>query len=141
VGGFAGRGRRAGTYGALLTAAYDKDDDVFSTISKIGTGFDDETLKKLPQMFKVIDNIHPRVNSKIEADFWFAPDRVIEVVGSELTLSPSHTCGLDVIKQGAGIAIRFPRFTGRWRTDKSPEDATTVSEVVEMYKSQLKKIN
>ncbi len=141
VGGFAGRGRRAGTYGALLTAAYDKDDDVFSTISKIGTGFDDETLKKLPQMFKVIDNIHPRVNSKIEADFWFAPDRVIEVVGSELTLSPSHTCGLDMIKQGTGIAIRFPRFTGRWRTDKSPEDATTVSEVVEMYKAQLKKID
>jgi len=141
VGGFAGRGRRAGTYGALLTAAYDKENDVFRTISKIGTGFDDETLKKLPEMFKVINNMHPRVDSKIEADFWFAPDKVIEIVGSELTLSPSHTCGLDVIRQGAGIAIRFPRFTGRWRTDKSPEDATTVSEVVEMYKSQLKKIN
>jgi DNA ligase-1 len=141
VGGFAGRGRRAGTYGALLTAAYDKRNDVFRTISKIGTGFDDETLKKLPNMFKVIDNIHPRVDSKIEADFWFAPDKVIEIVGSELTLSPSHTCGLDVIRQDAGIAIRFPRFTGRWRTDKSPEDATTVSEVVEMYKSQLKKIH
>lgn len=141
VGAFAGQGRRAGTYGALLTAAYDKDNDVFRTISKIGTGFNDETLKKLPEMFKVMDHMHPRVDSKIEADFWFAPDRVIEIVGSELTLSPSHTCGLDMIREGAGIAIRFPRFTGRWRTDKSPEDATTVSEVVEMYKSQLKKIH
>ncbi len=141
VGAFAGRGRRAGTYGALLTAAYDKEDDVFRTISKIGTGFDDATLDKLPEMFKVIDNKHPRVDSKIEADYWFAPDRVIEVVGSELTLSPSHTCGLDTIQQGVGVAIRFPRFTGRWRTDKSPEDATTVSEIVDMYKSQLKKIN
>ncbi len=141
VGAFAGRGRRAGTYGALLTAAYDKEDDVFRTISKIGTGFDDATLDKLPEMFKVIDNKHPRVDSKIEADYWFAPDRVIEVVGSELTLSPSHTCGLDTIQQGVGVAIRFPRFTGRWRTDKSPEDATTVSEIVDLYKSQLKKIN
>ena len=141
VGAFAGRGRRAGTYGALLTAAYDKENDVFKTISKIGTGFDDTTLGKLPEMFKVIDNKHPRVDSKIEADYWVAPDRVIEIVGSELTLSPSHTCGLDMIQQGVGIAIRFPRFTGRWRTDKSPEDATTVSEIVDMYKSQLKKIN
>jgi len=142
VGAFAGRGRRAGTYGALLMAAYDPETDSFKTASKLGTGFDDATLARLPKTFETykIDHKHPRVDSQIEADYWFVPAVVLEVVGAELTLSPSHTCGLNTIKEGAGLAIRFPRFTGRWRDDKAPEDATTVQEIIEMYQSQLKKI-
>src|SRR5262249_43914907 len=37
VGAFAGRGRRAGVYGALLLAAYDPADEVFRTVTKCGT--------------------------------------------------------------------------------------------------------
>ena len=33
----------------------------------------------------------------------------------------------------AGLAMRFPRFTGRWRDDKAPEDATTTQELVELF--------
>ncbi len=140
VGAFAGRGRRAGTYGALLMAAYDEESDLFKTICKLGTGFDDETLAKLPKIFEGyrLDHIHPRVDSKIYADYWFVPAKVLEVKGAELTLSPSHTCGLNTIKKDTGLAIRFPRFTGKWRDDKAPEDATTVSEIASIYKSQLK---
>jgi ATP-dependent DNA ligase len=29
-----------------------------------------------------------------------------------------------------GLALRFPRFTGRYRDDKAPTDATTVQEVL-----------
>jgi DNA ligase-1 len=29
--------------------------------------------------------------------------------------------------------MRFPRFTGRWRDDKSPEDATTTRELIELF--------
>jgi len=142
VGAFAGRGRRAGTYGALLMAAYDHESDSFKTVSKLGTGFDDETLAKLPTTLKpyLIEHPHPRVDSQIEADYWFTPAIVLEVVGAELTLSPLHTCGLNTIKEGAGLAIRFPRFTRRWRDDKAPEDATTVKEIVEIYESQMKKL-
>jgi DNA ligase-1 len=142
VGAFAGRGRRAGTYGALLMAAYETESDSFKTVSKLGTGFDDEALAKLPMTLKPyrIEHPHPRVSSQIEADYWFTPAIVLEVVGAELTLSPSHTCGLNVIKDGAGLAIRFPRFTGKWRDDKAPEDATTVKEIIEIYKSQIKKL-
>jgi len=46
---------------------------------------------------------------------------------------------MDVIRKGSGLAIGFPRFTGNYRLDKASEDATTVQEIVEMYKSQLKK--
>jgi DNA ligase-1 len=140
VGAFAGRGKRAGTYGALLMAAYDDTADMFRTTCKLGTGFDDDLLSILPEKLKAArrDNRPARVDSKLEPDVWFNPTEVLEVRGAELTVSPVHTCAWDVIRPGAGLAIRFPRFTGRWRNDKRPEDATTVRELLEMYQRQLK---
>ena len=142
VGAFAGRGRRGGAYGALLLAAYDEADDVFRTVCKLGSGFKDADLAKLPRLLDQnrVAHRHARVDSKLEADVWFVPVVVLEVTGSEVTLSPIHTCGMDTIRPGAGLAIRFPRFTGRYREDKSPEEATTTKEVGEMYKLQLKKL-
>jgi len=143
VGAFHGRGKRAGTYGALLLAAYNLDADIFETVTKCGTGFTDEDLAKLPRMMQkhVIPHRHPRVNSMLEADVWFEPVVVLEILGAEITLSPIHTCAMDAIRKGSGLAIRFPRFTGNYRLDKAAEDATTVSEIVEMYQKQLKKIS
>jgi len=143
VGAFAGRGRRGGTYGALLLAAYDEKDDVFRTACKCGSGFKDEDLAKLPDILEKfkISHRHPRVDSKIVPDTWFVPGLVLEVIGAEITLSPIHTCGMNSIRPGAGLAIRFPRFMGKYRTEKSPEDATTTKEIVEMYRSQLKQLN
>jgi DNA ligase-1 len=142
VGAFHGRGKRAGTYGALLLAAYNSGKDVFETVTKCGTGFTDEDLAKLPKMLQKhrINHKHPRVQSIIEADVWFEPVIVLEVLGAEITLSPIHVCAMDVIRKGSGLAIRFPRFTGNYRLDKAAEDATTAKEIVEMYKSQLKQI-
>jgi len=142
VGAFHGRGKRAGTYGALLLAAYNPENDTFETVCKCGTGFTDEDLAKLPEMMKkyLVPHKHPRVNSLIEADVWFEPKVVIEVLGAEITLSPIHTCAMDIMRQGNGLAIRFPRFTGNYRLDKAAEDATTSKEIVEMYRKQLKKI-
>ena len=64
----------------------------------------------------------------------------MEVIGAEVTLSPVHTVAWGKIRRDSGLAIRFPRFTGKWRDEKAPEDATAVSEIIEMYKAQLKKI-
>ena len=143
VGAFAGRGRRGGTYGALLLAAYDEKSDVFRTLCKCGSGFTDEDLDKLPKLLEKYRTAHrhPRVDSKIEPDVWLVPGLVLEIVGAEITLSPIHTCGMNSIRQGSGLAVRFPRFTGKYREDKSSEDATTTDEVVEMYRAQLKKVS
>ena len=140
VGAFAGRGKRAGTYGALLMAAYDKDGDVFRTVCKLGSGFDDATLTALPERLAQhrLPQRPARVDSKLEPDAWFEPAVVLEVLGAEITLSPVHTAGRDLVRPGAGFAIRFPRFTGKWRDDKGPEDATAVQEVREMYERQKK---
>jgi DNA ligase-1 len=143
VGAFHGRGKRAGTYGALLLATYNPKIDTFETVTKCGTGFKDEDLIKLPQILKkrVLTHRHPRVQATLKADVWFEPAMVLEILGAEITLSPIHTCAMDSIRKGSGLAIRFPRFTGNYRDDKSPEDATTSTEIVEMYRSQLKKID
>jgi DNA ligase-1 len=143
VGAFHGRGRRAGTYGALLLATYNQEADTFETVTKLGTGFTDEDLKKLPELLgkHMVPRKHSRVQSKLEADVWFEPKMVLEVLGAEITLSPIHVCAMDSIRKGSGLAIRFPRFTGKYRTDKSAEDATTSVEIVEMYRNQLKQIS
>lgn len=142
VGAFAGRGKRAGTYGALLLTSYNEKEDIFETVCKCGSGFTDEDLQKLPQILKqyITGHTHARVRSKITPDVSFTPSVVLEVIGAEITLSPVHTCGQDAIRSGSGLAIRFPRFTGNYRTDKAPEDANTSHEILEMYKKQLKRI-
>ena len=82
----------------------------------------------------------PNVESKMTPDVWFRPQVVIETIAAELTLSPIHTAAMGRIRPNAGISLRFPKFTGRIRDDKKPEDSTTVDEIVEMYQSQIKRV-
>jgi DNA ligase-1 len=135
VGAFAGRGRRRGVYGALLLAAYDTDADLFRTVTKCGTGFSDADLAALPaRLAPLVSSQRPaRVDARQEPDVWFEPGLVLEVLSAELTLSPNYTAGWGQIREDAGLAMRFPRFTGRWRDDKSAQDATTTQELIDLY--------
>jgi DNA ligase-1 len=141
VGAFAGRGRRAGVYGALLLAAYDADADVFRAVTKCGTGFSDAELAELPARLAPLarPDRPARVDARQQPDVWFEPGLVLEILSAELTLSPTYTAGWGQIKQDAGIAMRFPRFTGRWRDDKSAEDATTTQELADLYRAAQRK--
>ncbi|WP_455281286.1 ATP-dependent DNA ligase [[Eubacterium] cellulosolvens] len=143
VGGFYGRGKRGGSYGALLLAAYNKDSGKFQTVCKCGSGFTDNDLKELPIKLESskLRQRSSQVDSKMTADVWFAPNIVMEISGDEITLSPIHTACENALRKNTGLAIRFPRFTGRYRLDKSPEDASTTKEILEMYNLQLKKIS
>ncbi len=142
VGALFGRGRRVGKYGALLLASYDPDSDIFRSVCKVGTGFTDEHLEQFYRNLE--DHItlhkHPRVDSGIDMDVWFEPKIVIDVIASEITLSPSYTAAMDRMRKGYGLALRFPKFTGKIRYDKNPKDATNVEELISMYKGQLKRI-
>ena len=137
VGAYAGRGRRRGTYGAVLLAAYDPDAELYQTVGKCGTGFSDAELAGLPAKLEgLIRTQRPaRVDSRVPADVWFEPSLVLEVLSAELTLSPNHTAGWGELKDNTGLAMRFPRFTGRWRDDKEPQDATTTQQLVELYRT------
>ena len=140
VGAFFGRGRRTGKYGTLLLSTYDSENDSFPTICKVGTGFTDENLDQLFQILsnKVILKKNPRVESSIESDIWFEPELVLEVVASEITLSPIHKTGLNLIRKDTGFALRFPKFTGKIRTEKLAADASRPEEVSALYKNQNK---
>ena len=140
IGGYFGKGRRTGNYGTLLLATYDEDEDTFPSICKVGTGFTDESLDQLYQILnpKVSIKKNPRIISEMEADVWFEPELVIEVVASEITLSPIHKAALNMIRKETGLALRFPKFTGKIRADKAVEDASTNEEVITLYKGQKK---
>jgi DNA ligase-1 len=140
IGGFFGKGRRTGSYGTLLLATYDEDEDAFTSICKVGTGFTDEDLDQLYQMLnpKVTIKKNPRIISEMDADVWFEPELVIEVVASEITLSPIHKAAMDKIRKEAGLALRFPKFTGKIRVEKAVEDASTNEEIIALYKGQKK---
>jgi len=130
----------SGRYGTLLLASYDEDTDTFTSICKVGTGFTDENLDQLYQILsdKVTIKRNPRIDSEMEADVWFEPELVIEVVASEITLSPIHKAARDVIRKDAGLAMRFPKFTGKIRVEKFAEDASTNEEVITLYRGQKK---
>lgn len=140
VGGFYGRGRRAGRFGAFLLAVYDPSRDRFESFTKVGSGFDDARLAEMPERLKPFasDQRPSGVESGIEPDRWFRPGIVLEVRGAELTLSPVHRAAAGAIRPGAGLALRFPRFTGRFRDDKEPTGATTSAELLRMYRLQVR---
>jgi DNA ligase 1 len=137
VGAFAGRGRRRGVYGALLLAAYDPDAGVFRTVSKCGTGFSDADLAALPARLAPLARPQrpAQVDARQEPDVWFEPGLVLEILSAELTLSPNYTAAWGQLTEQAGLAMRFPRFTGRWRDDKAATDATTTGELVSLYRT------
>ena len=87
---------------------------MFETVCKLGSGFTDEDLEKLPDIFAsdVIEERHTRVDSRMVPDVWLVPNHVLEVLGAEISLSPNHTCAYGQIKKDAGLAVIFPRFTG-----------------------------
>jgi DNA ligase 1 len=138
IGGSYGRGRRVGRYGALLLAVYDKNENVFKSVCKVGSGFRDEALAELfKELGKYkISKRHARVYSKLEMDTWFIPTIVIEIIASEITLSPEYDAGMGSIRKGFGLSLRFPKFTNKIRIDKNPQDVTDESELIQMYRKQ-----
>ena len=140
VGGFQGRGRRAGRYGAFLLAVYNPKLDRFESFCKVGSGFDDAQLAEMPGRLHryEVDERPPEVVTGVTPDRWIRPGVVLEVRGAELTLSPVHRAGLGAIRPGAGLALRFPRFTGRFRDDRSATEATATGELLRLYRSQVR---
>jgi len=134
VAGIYGSGRRAKTYGSLLAAAYSPKENKYYSFTKVGVGFTDEILARLPKMFEKyrLPEKSKLVETEMESDVWFEPKIIMEVSGSEITISPVHPVAKDKIKKG-GLALRFPKFL-RWREDKSIEEATTVEEIYNLYK-------
>uniref|UniRef100_A0A8C0XZ79 DNA ligase n=1 Tax=Cyprinus carpio carpio TaxID=630221 RepID=A0A8C0XZ79_CYPCA len=139
IGAYLGKGKRAGSYGGFLLACYDEENEEFQSVCKIGTGFKDEDLEQHYSFLKehILPKPRPyyRVDQSAEPDVWLEAVQVWEVKCADLSLSPVYKAAMGLVDPEKGISLRFPRYL-RIRDDKKPEDATTGSQIADLYKKQ-----
>lgn len=147
MGAYRGRGKRA-TFGVggFLIGLVGRDKKYY-TLTNLGTGLTDEQFR---EMYKIVRDLEVKVrpadyvvDKMVVPDIWVRPKVVLEILADEITTSPRHTAGRNPASQklrGAskGYSVRFPRLI-RVRTDKDPEQATSVHELEVLYKMQTRK--
>ena len=140
LGYYVGQGRRASLgIGAFLVGVYNKQQDCFESVAKVGTGMTDLefidlkircdaiSVKQQPDNVIVAKSLHP--------DVWVCPEIVCEIRADDITKSPLHAAGKT--DDNLGFALRFPRFVN-YRIDKSAQDSTTATELAHLYEIQYK---
>lgn len=79
IGGYYGKGRRTGVYGAFLLACYNDEEEEYQSICKIGTGFSDTALQGLADALNAKRADGPRAyyrvpeTAALTPDVWFEP--------------------------------------------------------------------
>lgn len=146
LGYYFGSGKQVGFgMGALLAGVYDEKTGLFEPVTKIGTGITQEQWKEIKGL---LDEVALRDEELVEIDGkryakqisqgnyeipdkWVYPKIVAQVDADEISRSPNYNAGKADL--GFGLALRFPRLIEINR-DKLPYDATSVSELVELYR-------
>jgi DNA ligase-1 len=129
MGYYFGKGKRTSFgVGAFLLGVLGKEKGelVVQSVAKLGTGLTDVEFASLRQVadqhrVETAPDIY-QVPSGLVPDGWLEPSVVLEIAADEITKSPTHM---------AGVSLRFPRLV-RVRTDKSWEQATTITELAEI---------
>jgi len=138
LGFYSGAGKRTQLgIGAFLVGIYNKKQDRFETIARIGTGLTDEEWRQLRAQCEEKKVAHQPHNvacpESLFPDVWVAPEIVCSVRADDITRSPMHMAGRTATT--AGYALRFPRIMG-YRPDKDATQATDVQEIETLYKIQ-----
>ncbi|MEM2085952.1 MAG: ATP-dependent DNA ligase [Archaeoglobaceae archaeon] len=123
VGGEWGEGKRSHLISSYELACMDETTGNLLKVGRVATGFTDEDLEELTEIFKQIIVFHE--GKRVE----FQPKYVFEVAYQEIQKSPKYE---------SGYALRFPRFI-RLRDDKDLSEADTISRIEELYRMQSKK--
>ncbi|WP_407281935.1 ATP-dependent DNA ligase [Methanolobus sp. WCC1] len=112
-----GYGRRTSFLGSYALACHDPDTGRFLPVGRVATGFSDEQLAELTDMFS--DLIVTEAGTEVE----IKPEVIFEVAFEEIQKSVNYD---------SGYALRFPRLVNV-RSDKSIEDVETIGRLEEMY--------
>ncbi|OQR77067.1 DNA ligase 3-like [Tropilaelaps mercedesae] len=146
LGAYFGTGNKGGIMSIFLMGCYNPSTGRWVTVTKVHGGHDDATLERLQKelkMKKISKNVE-LIPSWLDVKPQLVPDfvaedplmsQVWEISGAEFSKAEAHTAN--------GISIRFPRVA-RIRTDKSPENATTLRELIQLFdtsKTQVLKLN
>jgi DNA ligase-1 len=100
IGGYLGRGKRVGTYGAYLMACYDPEKDEFQSVCKVGTGLKDDDLIRLYEKVKptILGSgkrpLNYNVGDPLTPDHWFEASFVWELQAADLSMSNVHKGGI-----------------------------------------------
>lgn len=124
VGGEWGEGKRSHLISSYELACVDEITGKLLKVGKVATGFTDEDLEELTEMFKQTIVLHE--GKRVE----FLPKYIFEVAYQEIQKSPKYE---------SGYALRFPRFI-RLREDKDLSEADSIGRVEELYQKQSKRI-
>ncbi len=121
IGGEWGEGKRSHLLSSFVLACVDENGELIP-VGKVATGFTDEDLEELTELFK------PEIEFEEGKKVTITPKYVFEVAYQEIQKSPKYK---------SGFALRFPRFI-RLREDKDVSEADTLERVSKLYESQFK---
>jgi len=113
-----GEGRKSKWLSSVILAARDRSKLV--STGRMASGFTEEQLGELTKTLK------PLIIKEDGKIVTVKPQVVLEIGYEELQKSPKYE---------SGYAMRFPRLLN-FRTDKSPEDCTTLKEIEKIYSLQ-----
>ena len=139
IGAWYGNGRKAGWFSPWLVALYDRELGQWQCLCRVLSGFSDSFYKAKTQEYTergLLDRPPSYVDSGERCSVYFTPFEVWEIRGQELSISPVHRAGAHLSPTGSGFSLRFPRFV-RIRDDKTIEQATESSDVVDMFERQV----
>lgn len=135
MGYYKGSGKRTGFgMGALLGGVYNRATDMIESVTKIGTGINDQQWGEIAVRLKSVESKDmPKqylVDPVLTPDVWVLPDVVCSVEADEITLSKVHKAARTILGE-KGLALRFPRLI-EFDRDKRVEDATDSAELVNL---------
>ncbi|KAI8813621.1 DNA ligase [Cladochytrium replicatum] len=142
IGAYNGTGRKVGWWSPFLLATYDPQEERYSSLCKVMTGFTDEFYKSQkafysPENGTVLEEMpaYYDVHPQLTPDAWFTPVQVWEIKGADITVSPIHRAAMGLCHETRGLSLRFPRFI-KVREDKNPEDANTPKDIAHIFREQ-----
>ncbi|KAK3317608.1 hypothetical protein B0T19DRAFT_294798 [Cercophora scortea] len=140
-----GQGRKAKWWSPILLAVRNEETGSLEAVCKCISGFTDAFYKANKQFYNDGEdgepqNIHVQKPSFIEytgghPDVWFEPQEVWEMAFADITISPTYTAAIGLVREDKGLSLRFPRFIKK-RDDKGIDEASTSEFLAQLFRKQ-----
>ncbi|KAK4184287.1 ATP-dependent DNA ligase [Podospora australis] len=138
-----GQGRKAQWWSPILLAVRNEETGSLEAVCKCMSGFTDAFYKANKEFYDPDSGQHTHgkrpgyveYSAGIEPDVWFEPCEVWEVAFADITISPTYTAAIGLVREDKGLSLRFPRFL-RKREDKGIEEASTNDFLAGLWRKQ-----